>query len=149
MSNNSVTVRKNLGHTWFRTLSSIAASCSTNRVSWRVKLCSGCCCCCCSFEVSELAAALAVLSSFHTCTLELLLSGLLGGVFITPGSGLLAPACPFCSSQLEVGAVCARAKGTPAGFPTGLVQDGGLLSPATTMANCEQKVFKCKRHVLT
>ena len=132
VSNNSE--NPGLGHTWFRTLSSIAASCSTNKVSWRVKLCSGCCC---SFEVfSEFAPAPAeLLSSFHTCTLDSLLSGLLGGVFITPGSGLLAPAawCPFWSaSQLEVcWAVCARAKGTPAEF-TGLVQDGGLLSPEKT-----------------
>ena len=118
---------QDLGHTWLRTLSSIAASCSTNKVSWRVKLCSGCWV---SFELSEFSAAAA--SSFQTCTLDSLLSGLLGGVFIAPGSGLLAPAL-FCSSQLEAWAVCAapRAKGTAPGFPTGLEQEGGLLSPAT------------------
>ena len=119
--------------TWLRTLSSIAASCSTNKVSWRVKLCNGCREV--SFEFSEFSEAAA--SSFHTCTLDSgLLSGLLGGVFIAPGSGLLAPAvlwssqlegfCPFC-------AAAPRAKGTApdAGFPDGLEQEGGLLSPAT------------------
>ena len=89
--------QKDLVSTWLRTLSSIAASCSTNKVSWRVKLCSGCREV--SFEFSEFSEAAA--SSFHTCTLDSgLLSVLLGGVFIAPASGLLAPAVLW-SSQLE------------------------------------------------
>ena len=118
-------------HTWFLTLSSIAASCSTNKVSWRVKLWRACCWHPGSFESCSVLA-----SNFQTCTLDLL--PLSSAAFITAcGSGEVAPPCVFCSGQVGT------ARPSPL-FPPGLV----LHAPPLLSSVTNKWVWAARRWLL-